>query len=151
MNLALITIFLSLNASALPKGPQPPQPPEMRRVELVKCNAGKIGTLWASFGRMWRSEDPLPKHFPTEIVLFQRDGQYRLEFPDFREAIKIPVRVGKVFGLEFTVATAEGTVKHKITSLQYDAEDDAGFLGNWSQIRESDGKEISDQVACTVK
>ncbi len=151
MILTILLTLLPTFAQALPQGPQPPVPPEMRRVELVKCHSMKNGTLWASFGRAWMSDQPLPQHFPTEIVLFQKDGQYRLEFPDFREALKIPVRVGKVFGLEFTVATLEGNVKHKITSLQYDADNDAGFLGNWTETRESTGRETFDQVACTVK
>jgi hypothetical protein len=147
MNIILATLLFAMSSQALPS---PPMKPDYAQVELIKCYSGKFGTLWASFGRMWRSEDKLPRHFPTEIVLFQKDTHFRLLFPDFREAIKIPVDIRKKFvGITFALNTVEGMKTHKITVMEYSDDLPSGYLGNWSVTGE-DGKEDADQVGCTV-
>lgn len=148
MNTILFSLLFAISSHSLPA---PPPVRDYAQVELIKCYSGKFGTLWASFGRMWRSEDKFPKHFPTEIVLFQKDSQSRLLFPDFREAIKIPVVVEKKFmSLIFPVSKVEGSESHKITVMQYSDDLPTGYLGNWSVSKDSDGSQSSDQVACTV-
>lgn len=150
------TIFISLTIPVLfffafvfaaAGAPFPPAPE--RNYELMKCNGRSFGTIWASFGRQYRSDSERPVYFPTEILVFSPDLNSRLLFPNINEALKIEVLVrSRLIRMKFSVPHGESSRTHLLQLLQAYPDDNRAFLGNWT-VSEN-GKEQMDEVACSL-
>ncbi len=137
--------FLSVKATALPM----PDPGE-KRFELMKCTSLKNGTLWASFGRLYRSGVEEVIIFPTEIIVFAKDLNSRLLFPKLDDSLKIKVTYGHGrMSMEFSVPTDTGMRNHVFRLMQYNPSVNNAFVGSW--LVTEDGKtEINDEVWCSL-
>ncbi len=114
--------------------------------ELMKCTSQKNGTLFASFGHLYRSGDTKATTFPAEIVVLKGDQTVRLLYPTVDEALKVNIETReRSIHMDF----AAGTTKHLLQLLMYDPRLSNSFLGNWI-VTSADGRETADLVACTV-
>ncbi|HRO68466.1 MAG TPA: hypothetical protein PL182_12925 [Pseudobdellovibrionaceae bacterium] len=116
------------------------------RYELMKCTAPKLGTLWASFGHLIRSGEDQMIYFPTEIVWIPQGetASQRRVYWTLDEALTVPISVGpNRFSLQFKM----GSTDHQIRLIRY-ADLAHSFLGSWQST--TDGREIFDEIACTI-
>lgn len=116
------------------------------RYEIMKCTAPKLGTLWASFGHLMRSGEDQLIYFPTEIIWIPQDGtsSQRRVYWTLDEALTVPISVGaNRFSLQFKLGSAE----HQVRLIRY-ADLAHSFLGSWQS--KTEGREIFDEIACTI-
>lgn len=124
--------------------------PPARTFELMKCVSVKHGTIWASFGKQYRSEEDQPRYFPTEIVVFAPDYSDRLLFPDFREALKIPLKVTRgQLSMQFLTKNGEISKTNALEISQYDPRIENGYLGQWI-VTENGKRPAYDQASCSL-
>ncbi len=145
ISLILAVLVPCAHAMEIPPSQLPP-----RRWELMKCTSEKNGTIWASFGRLYKSGQNEPVWFPTEIVLFAKDFSYRELFPDYREALKVPVRVSPgSMSMTFLAKKGEIVQTNLVQLIQYDSRIPNAFLGNWN-VSEPGKPDVSDLVSCSL-
>lgn len=117
--------------------------------ELMKCTSQKHGTLWASFGTLWKSGATEGIPFPTEIGVFGQDYAAKNVYYDTTKALQIPLRLtDRVFALEFETVTNGVTRSHVLQVFAYDSALKDSLVGNWN-VRVGNGEPIYDDVACT--
>lgn len=139
MNKLFFVLLLALSTSA-------------QAFELMKCTSRRSGTIWGSFGHLYRSGEDKVIHFPTEIVLFGSDVNGRLLFPTLEEALKIPMTADDAVGrmhLEFSVPKGAGVQNHLLQIFRYDPRNKNGYMGNWT-ISEAGQPDRMDEAACSL-
>jgi hypothetical protein len=114
---------------------------------LAKCTSENGKTLWASFGRLWRSGDTDFTYFPVELTVFSSPTQLqdRIIFNDYHESLKIPVIfTGRSLIMRFD---SQGQNESLSVALYSDAAVNS-FIGNWTTTK--NGDQHFEKVGCTI-